>query len=566
MKTMHPRRARLALTAILILAAGCGRERRGNGAVEAGATPEDGGVAVVAEGADINQPVTALFNTALDGDLSQDVLNMGLLRGAWKDGELVFETADENPMAIARSYEYVGPDSAALRFHMRSDVKWSDGKPLTARDVVFTYDLVKNPAVASPRQDYVEQLDSVVAQNDSTVTFYFKRRDPQMLSHASLDPMPEHLFGGTAPAQLRSHPAILNPGGGRLVVSGPWMIGEWAKGQRVVLVHNPYFSPKPHLSQLVFRIIGEPTTRIVELRTGNVDMVRGVTTDQIPALEAAGGIRMEKEQKRAYDYVSYSPKGFAPFADPEIRQALTLAIDTKQLIGSLQLQDYAVPASGPYPPIFKLYDPSLMPPVRFDPEKAKQILASKGWKDTDGDGVLDKGGKPFHFTLVTNSGNARRADAAVILQQQWKRIGVDVELQQLEFNTMIANLMQQNYQAALGGWNVGLTPDQITGLYGTGSPLNLTGYSNPRVDSLFAQALEQPTEAAARPYWQRAAAQVARDHPYSWLYYLDTIDPVRDRLRGTKVDTYGPYQNTWEWWIPRGQQGRAATARTDSAQ
>jgi peptide/nickel transport system substrate-binding protein len=555
-------RAGLAVLLSLGLLAGCGKENAGAGGAASGeaGTPEDGGVAVVAEGADISRPLTILATSLFDGDLASDVLNVGLVRLGWEDGALAYYTAAQNPMAAARSFEYVGADSTALRFHLRSDMKWSDGTPLTASDFKYSYELAGDTALASPRQNYVENLDSIHVENDSTLTFHFKRRYPQMVEHASLSPTPRHVFGSGTHSEIATNPALLNPAGGRLPTSGPWVIDEWRQGDRIVLTHNPYFQPQPHLERLVFRVIPEPTTRVVEIQTGGVDMIRGVTTSQAPTLSSSSGIRLEREEKRAYDYIGYNGRGFAPFADPDVRRALSLAIDQKRLINGLQIEEYAAPAGGPYTPISKIADPKKMPPVPFDPEQAKQILASEGWKDADGDGILEKGGRPFRFSLVTNTSNQRRADAAQIIQQMWRRIGVDAQIQGMEFNTMQEALQNHDFQAALSGWNVALGPEFPALAFGTGAPYNFTGYSNPEVDRLFEQARSRSTAVRADSAWQAAAMLLIQDQPYTWLYYLDTVDAVRDRLKNTKINTYGAYQNTWEWWIPRSQQRGAATA------
>lgn len=560
---IHAMRDSAIALAILLLASSCGKEQGSEIAGEG--PPESGGTAVVAEGADINYPVAVLANSQLDGDLGADVMNMGLLRGLWQDGELRFETAEHSPVALARTFEYFGADSAAVRFHMRSDARWSDGPPITASDIVFTYGLLRNPVIGSSLQSYTERLDSVVAENDSTVSFYFRNRYPDMLSHAAVPPMPKHIYGDVAPADLRTHPTLIDPSGGKLVTSGPWIIGEWRKGQQVVLVPNPQFSPKPRLERLVIRIIPDATTRLVELQTGNVDVLKGVATDKLPMLRTQPDIRLEREQKRAYDYVAYNAKDFAPFADLDIRRALTLAIDPSRIIRGLQLEDVAAPGGGPYPPVSKLHDSALVSPMNGDTAEARRLLASKGWTDSDGDGILDKDGKPFRFTLITNAGNPRRADASVLVQQEWRKLGIDAQLQQIEFNTGMTRILNHQFQAALGGWVAGLTPDFLFTLYGTGEQYNITSYSNPRVDSIIQQARLQPTEAAAAPLWQRAAKLIVGDQPYTWLYYYDVVDPVRNRLKGMRVDTYGLYQNTWEWWIPKSQQRGPRTAAADSA-
>jgi peptide/nickel transport system substrate-binding protein len=556
------RRAALALV-LSAVAAACG-DREGGEAPKAGAEKGRGGVqrggtAIMAELSDIDKPHPLVFEGIVDADMV-DVMYMPLLRSAWRDGRTVYLTSHDSPMALAWHWEYANPDSSAIRFRMRSGLKWSDGQPITARDVVWTYEMAGDPRVASPRQDYLLQIDSVRAENDSTAVFHFKRRYPDMLYHSGLPIAPRHAYEGSDPAQIRTHPRLTRPDSSNQVVSGSFMIGSWRKGQQVTFVPNPHFTVRPNLDRIVVRVVPEPTTRLVELETGQVDFARPIPADQVQRIRTqAPDVRFEYEQKRYYDYIAYNPRTFEPFADPEIRRAMGMAIDVPALIRALQMERVAVQASGPYPPIFKnLYDPQRMPPLPYDTAQAKRILASKGWRDSDGE--------PFRFTLLTNSGNQRRSDIQQIVQQQWKRIGVDARLQQLEFNTFQDRTREKQFQAVVGNWGVGLSPD-LTELWGKTTPYNYVSYENPRVTQLFEQARTQPTEALATQYWKAAAEQIARDQPYTWLYYFDQIDGVNNRLQGIKIDTYGAYQNAWEWWVRGGQRGGGAAAppATDSA-
>jgi peptide/nickel transport system substrate-binding protein len=281
----------------------------------------------------------------------------------------------------------------------------------------------------------------------------------------------------------------------------------------------------------------------------------------VPQIRAqAPHVRLEREEKRFYDYIGYNPAGYAPFEDPDIRRALGLALDVDGILGALQMTEFAVPAGGPYAPIFAdLYDPVGQAPLAYDPAEARRIFESKGWRDSNNDGIMDRDGQPFRFTLVTNAGNQRRADVTQIIQQQWRQIGVDARLQQLETNTMFDNLNNGDYQAVLAGWSVGLSPD-LTPLWGADSPFNYTRYSHPEVTNLIEQAREQPTYEAAVPYWRQTASRIVQDQPYTWLYYLDAVDGVNNRVRGTKIDTYGPYQNVWEWWIADRQAAPESSA------
>lgn len=558
---------RLAGLALLLGLAACGDREGGSApareAAKGEAQPRRGGTAVIAELADMAQPLPPLFDTSLDGDL-MDVMYMALTRGAWTDGKLQYLLSDRSPMALAWHYEYVGPDSAALRYRMRSGLKWSDGRPITAHDVVWTYGVIKDPRVASPRSDYVQHMDSVVAENDSTVTFFFDRRYPEMHFYAGLPIAPRHAYQDADLSDLRNHPRLRNPGNGNLVVSGAFMVGQWQPGQRVVLVPNPQFTVKPHLDQIVIRIIPEATTRLVELQNGGVDFTRPIPPDQVPGIrQRVPGVRFEREEKRNYDFISYNPNTVPAFADRDVRTALGLALDVNGIVQSLRLGEFAVPAGGPYSPIFReLYDPRTMAPLPFDTARAKQILESKGWVDTDRDGIREKDGQPFRFILLTNSGNQRRNDVAQIVQQMWRRIGVQAELRQQETISMYDRLRERDYQAVLAGFSVGLSSD-LSEMWNKESTFNFSSYDNPATFALFDQAKQATNEAQANALWKQAAAQLVNDRPYTWLYYLDGVVGVRDRLRGVKVDTYGSYQNTWEWWVTDGR-GNSAAAGADS--
>lgn len=567
MKTAEAVRAGLAAATLVILATACGREK-GTAARNGTAAPDSGGIAVLAESQDMTPPLAILPVDEFTVNLG-DILYMGLLRGSWGDGQTVFQTAAESSMALARSYEYLAPDSTALRFHMRTDARWSDGQPITAQDVVFTYDVLKDPKAESPRVNFTEYMDSVVAANDSTVTFYYSHRYAEMLPHALHGIIPKHVYENVDRSDLKSDSSVLYPEHGRLVVSGPFVIDDWQRGQQVALARNPYFTPRARLDRIVFRIIPDPTTRLVELRTGGVDMIKSIAFDQIPNLKAsAPNVRLEREPKRFVELIAWNTRD-PLFASADVRRALGLAINVPGIIQALQMSDYAVPAAGPYPPIYtELYDPSGMQPLGYDTVRAKQLLEASGWHDSNGDGIREKDGRPFRFVLLANSGNQRRADEQQIIQQQLRKIGVDVQIRQIDFNTLGAKVIgQHDYQATIWGWGVALSPDFPNQLFSQGSQLNFTGYSNPKTEALFQKALSQPTAEQAVPYWRQAVQLVNQDQPYTWLYYNDVVDGVNDRLHDVKVDTYGPYQNTWEWWIPKSEQRTPAApvAQGDSA-
>jgi peptide/nickel transport system substrate-binding protein len=564
----HPRPAvRTLLAAALLALAACGGDRAPERTAPQktaapGGAPERGGTAVVVELGDMIAPMPLVAPTAFDGDLV-DVMYMALTRAAWRDGRVVYLTSHDSPMALAYHWEYVGADSAAIRYRMRQGLRWSDGAPITARDVAWTYRMLADTQVASPRLEDVAQIDSVVAENDHAVTFHFKRRYPEMLFASGMAIAPRHVYEAAGAGGIQGHASLTDPARG-LVVSGPFKIGAWQRGAAITLVPNPAFTPRPHLDRVVIRIIPEATTRLVELRNGTAQFVRGIAYDAVPQVRQAGGWRLEREKARFWEYLGYNPSAHPAFADPQVRRALGMALDVPGIIRALGMEEFTTPAAGPYSPIFRdLYDPRRMRPLAFDSAGAARLLDERGWRDADGDGVREKDGKPLRFTLLTNAGNARRNDVTQIVQQQWKRVGVDARLRQMETTTFLSSVQDRKFEAALGSWQVALSPD-ITGAFRAGGPHNVVSYDSPEATRMMDQALAQPTPETANPLWRAAAERIVQDQPYTWLYFYDQLTAVSDRLRGVRVDTYGAYQNLWEWWIPRAAQGGAAGAAADT--
>jgi peptide/nickel transport system substrate-binding protein len=518
----------------------------------------EGGTVVVVELADIEKPMPLISESSLDNQF-QALMYRPLLQSWWEDGRLHYLTAEENPMALVRRWEFVGEDSATVVYHLRTDARWSDGQPVTAHDAAWTLDAQGDRATASPRQDYNQNIQSIEAVDDSTLVVRFTHQYPEMFFHTAGSVAPRHIYEDWDRTQLRNHPAVNNPGGGNLVVSGPYQIASWRRGQQVALERNPHFEPRGNLDRIVFRIIQEETTRLVELQTARVDMISPVPFDKMDLVERdAPHVRFEVREKRFYDYIAYNPRAHDFFADRDIRRALGLAIDHHGLINALDMEDHAIPAGGPYAPIFAdLFDPEAHAPLPFDQDEARRILEEKGW--TPGpDGILRREGRPFRFTLATNSGNERRASAAQIIQQQWRRIGVDARIQLMETNTFFDRLTQRNYEASLGGWGVGLSPD-LRQIWGDPElPFNYVSYDNPETRELIERAIDQPTAEAAAPYWREAAARIVEDQPYTWLYYFDELVGVADRLQGTTINTLSTYQQMWEWHVTDGRDAAPA--------
>ncbi|HEU0014048.1 MAG TPA: ABC transporter substrate-binding protein, partial [Longimicrobium sp.] len=303
---------------------------------------------MVAAITDAQMPMPVTWHGGLDADL-MDVMYPGLTAPRWRDGRLVFLLSPEDPAALAWHYEITGPDSAAIRYRMRGGLRWSDGVPITAHDVAWTYAMYADSAAASARMENVALLDSVRAEDDSTVVFHFARRYAGMLFDSGLSIAPRHVYRGTPAGELERHPVF-----GRLeelVVSGPFRVGSHEPGVRLTLVPNPHFRPRPRLDRIVIRTMPEATQRAAELQAGRVDLARVLPFDLAVGLRRARpDLAWERERGRYWEFIAYNPRTFPAFADAEVRRALTLAVNVRDIRLSLDMEEFTEQAVGPYSP------------------------------------------------------------------------------------------------------------------------------------------------------------------------------------------------------------------------
>lgn len=564
----------LLLAAVLLA---CGGEA-GPG-VDGGA-PRSGGAAVVGVSTGVNTLLPPLARTSLDAALS-GLLFPGLNRARWNDGRLEFRS--DHPLALAQDWSF-GADSTELTYRLARGLRWSDGRALTAGDVTFTFGLLADPDAGLPLAYVTERTDSVTARGDTAVTFHFSRRYPGMLFDSGVGVLPEHRYGDVPPAEFmelagqagrggnggrgprnggdggESHAgASEGAGSGPLAVSGPFRLAEWSRGERVVLVRNPSGPVAPRLDTLVIRVLPEEATRLAELRSGGVDLARVVSFRQADRLAGRRGFRIHRIPRRAYDYIAWNPRGHPAFSDPRVREALSLALDRRAMLEALEMERYAEPAAGPYGPLF--------PQLRVEPGgllhdagRARRLLEQAGWTLPGGAreaGVRTRDGQELAFELATQAGSDRRTAAAELIRSQLAEVGVQAEVRTQEFNSLFGRMRSGKYEAALLGWQIGLSPDISQFWYDPGSPLNVVAYDDRRVRALMDSARAAPTAEGAEPYWRRAARRISSDHPYAFLWYFDVLYASGPRLRGVRVDVLGFARNAHEWWVRSGG-GRAS--------
>jgi peptide/nickel transport system substrate-binding protein len=452
---------------------------------------------------------------------------------------------------LAESWTMDGDTGVTLK--LRRDVKWHDGPPVTAEDVKFTFDLAKNPKATSGLVGsvYLTQVKSATVVDPYTIRFTFTNPHAQALEDFWWSPLPKHILGNVAPEQLTQHPFNQKPVG-----SGPFKFGEFRPTQSLVLEANPTFPAalggRPKLDRVVFRMIPEATTLVTELLNGTADVIGWtLLPDQAAQVksQSGNGYRLSNFPSREFYYVGWNNER-EPFTDANVRRALGMAINKPQMIQGL-LRGFGSPAHGVIPPWSPMYT-NLSQADRYDPAAAKQLLAQAGWRDTNGDGIVEKNGRPLRFTLLTNSENQLRKDVAAFVQQQLKQVGADAQVRTIEFQTMLQQHKSREYDAVITGWVLDTFRVDPVALFSCaearkpGSP-NRTGYCNPRLDQLMQTGMSTNDPAQGKATWGQFSQLLHQDQPMTTLFWIDDMAGIGRRIQNVQMDPRSKLVSVASW-------------------
>ncbi len=502
--------------------------------------PVHGDAIVVASIGDAKRLNPVIANDSASGDINSRIFN-GLLR---YDKNLQLEGD------LAESWE-VSPDGLVITFHLRSGVRWHDGAPFTAEDVLFTYRKLIDPNVATPYGADYERVKKAEVLDPLTFRVTYKEPFAPALASWTMGIIPRHLLEGK---DINSASFNRDPVG-----TGPYRFKEWLTGQKIVLTVNPdYFRGRANIDEYIYRIIPDPATIFLELRSRGVDAM-GLTPLQYQRQTDTPFFRKNFRKFRypsnGYTYLGYNLKN-PKFADKGVRQALAYAINKKEILKGVR-QGLGSVATGPYPPHYWAYNPDVKT-YPYNPGKALSMLKARGWRDSDGDGVLDRDGVPFRFTIITNQGNDERKQTAEIIQQNLKKIGIEVSIKVVEWQAFINQFVdKRKFEAIILGWSIGIDPDNYIMWHSsqTGpNQYNFVSYSNPDVDELLVQGRRTFDLEKRKRIYRKIHAILAEDQPYCFLYVPDSLPIVDARFHGIKQEKAGIWYNFENWWVPGSMQ------------
>ncbi|MGB9712668.1 MAG: peptide-binding protein [Dissulfurimicrobium hydrothermale] len=452
---------------------------------------------------------------------------------------------------LAKSWD-ISHDGLVITFHLRKGVKWQDGVPFTADDVIFGFKLITDPKTPTPYAGDFMEVKSIEAPDPYTVRVTYKEPfAPALSSWGDIVVLPKHLLEGK---DITKSPLARKPVG-----TGPFMLKEWRTQEKIVLEANPdYFEGRPCLDRYLMRIIPDPATMFLELKSGGLDWM-GLSPIQYKRQTET---EFFKNNFKKYKYLSFSYTylGFnlrSPlFKDRRVRQAIAYAIDKDELIRGVLL-GYGVAATGPYKPDAWFYNPNVRR-YPYNPAKARRLLAEAGWRDTDGDGILDKDGRPFSFTVLTNQGNGVREATAQIIQYRLRQIGIEMKIRPLEWTALINDFIdKRRFEAVILGWTTGQDPDiyDIFHSSKTGpKELNFIGYKNPELDTLLVQGRHTFDREKRKEIYDRVQEILADDQPYVFLYVPMALPVISKRFKGVEPSPSGISYNFIRWWVPKNEQ------------
>ncbi|MEW6532123.1 MAG: peptide-binding protein [Thermodesulfobacteriota bacterium] len=442
----------------------------------------------------------------------------------------------------------ISEDNLRIRFHLRKDVKWQDGKPFTARDVEYTYKVYIDPKTPTAYATDFKRVDEFRKLDDYTVEVTYKEPYAPALGSWNTSILPAHLLEGK---DITNSPLKREPIG-----TGPYKFTEWKTGEKIVIDANKdYFAGRPYISRVLTRIIPDPATMFLELKAGRVDQM-GLSPLQY-SRQSTGkwweeNFRRYKYLSFSYAYLGYNLKDWK-FQDKRVRQALTSAINREGIVQGVLL-GLGVVAHTPYKPDTYWCNPNVKK-WPYDPALAKKLLAEAGWKDTNGDGILEKDGKPFEFTILTNQGNEVRKNAATIIQSDLKKVGIKVNIQVIEWAAILKNFIdKRRFEAIVLGWGIGQDPNQID-IWNSEKTaehqLNFMSYDNKEVDWLLEQGVKTYDRAERKKYYDKFQEIIAEEQPYTFLWFGYALPIISARFHGIEPAPAGINYNFDRWYVPK---------------
>ena len=419
-----------------------------------------------------------------------------------------------------------------LTLNLRSDVYWQDGVKFTSKDVVFTYSCITNPLCKAENKvgAYAGIVEIVEAPDDTTVRVTYNRPHAPAILDWGIVAIPEHIYGKIPIEKFLESKFNRAPIG-----NGPYRIVKWETAQKITMVMDTnYWREKPKIEKVVYKIIADENVALASFINGEFDifpMRAEAYENEKNKAYFTNGYNVYRYLEGGFSQIAWNCRTNSLFADKRVRQAMTYSIDRPKILEKV-MHGHGEMVTGPFRFGSWAYNETVKP-IAFDLEKAKSLLDEAGWKDTDGDGVRDRNGKPFKFEVICGDTIMSRT-VGQNLKQNLSTIGVDMDIRPMEWGAFSQRLNEHNFDAAIFAWSLSIDPDLFDLFHSSQATngVNYIGYNNPEADKLIVQARSELDFSKRKAMYRKLHEIIADDQPYSFMFCRYIIMAVKKDVFG----------------------------------
>ncbi len=513
----------------------------------------DTGTLVIGVPADPQAPVPTLWAGEV---VNREVSDLLFLRLADLGPQVV--TGDEKKFVPKLARQWTRRDSLTLVFDLDPRARWHDGQPVVANDVVFALERARNPKTSGGNDNFLRRVASVTAESPSRVVVRYKQAYAEQLYDVvfQVPPLPSHLLSSINPDSFKTSSFVASPVG-----NGPYRFVRRVPGQRVELAADPnFYLGTPRIERIFFVVATSPEARTNMLRAGEVDAIDNIYTLSDPQqVNALAEYRYFPSPGAGLLYINFNQRDRADttrphpiLSDPVVRRALVLAVDRDRLAKAT----YGPFTHAPSAPLSSFVARGAEPPaaIPHDPAEAKKLLAARGWKDSNGDGILDRDGVDLTLSLMVPATSAPRKLIAAQVQETYRLLGITLQLEVLERAVYTERRNAGAFDLEFWSANQDPTPTGLATSWSCASQrsYNVTHYCNPLVDSLITHAT-----LSIKPVphvWRDAVKRIALDYPAMFMAAPVATTAIHKRYEHVTLRPESMWADVWRWSVKPGAQ------------
>ncbi len=452
---------------------------------------------------------------------------------------------------LAESWE-VSSDGLLYTFELNPKATFSDGTPVRASDVVFTLRKIVDPASGSVQFSgnfqFLDLAKTRAVDTDTVEVAFTEPLAAQLISFNDVFVLPEHIYSKGNFSKDYNDTAV---------GSGPYRLVRRVRGKEAVVERRPdYWGVRPHIQTVVLKLVTDHGVAFNALRRGDIDeslIASDTWVRERNNPEVTKSINFESFYTLNYNFVAWNNRH--PFLnDKRVRRAMAMCIPIASVVNDLY-HGTARAMSGPFTPDQWAYNPQV-PVIRQDLAAAKQLFATAGWIDRDGDGILDRDGRKFSFSMIIMAGSATGTQVVQMIQSELRKAGVDMRIETMEGNAAIHRILGRNFDSAYLSWDLDPDPDQYNAFHSSQVPplgQNFVSYSNPVADKLIEEARREIDMSKRKELYWKLHELLADDQPYTWIVQGSAKWGVNKRVRGVTASRglgyFLWYPGELDWWL-----------------